>query len=113
MTIYQQVLNNIQVAGFGEFVVKSHEEAQQNNRKKNIVLTEEDNGYCDIYLTYKYQGTFDEFVCWVADEFEDEPDLVSIISNAVETIYSQSDEELDHLIETNQIPSAFNCRFTA
>lgn len=109
MTAYQQILNEIQEMGFSDLVVNSHKEAQNNSRKRNIVLIEEENGLCDIYLTYKYQGQFGEFVCWVADEFEAEPDLVNIILNTVEEFYSYTDEELDEDLIPNErlIPGFF------
>ena len=102
MTKYQQILNGINEMGFGSLIVNSHEEAEANNRKKNIVLIEEENGLCDIYLTYKYQGESGEFVCWVSDEFEGEPDLVHIILNAVHEFYSYTDEKLDQDLIPNE-----------
>ena len=108
MTPYQEILEGIKEMGFGHLVVSSHEEAKQNNRKKNIILIE-DNELCDIYLTYKYQGEIGEFVCWVSDEFEGEPNLVDIILNAVEEFYSYSEKELDEdLIPNNRLVPGFN-----
>lgn len=102
MTTYQQILNEIKEMGFGNLLVTSHEEAQISSRKRNIVLIEEESGLCDIYLTYKHQGQFGEFVCWVSDEFEAEPDLVNIILNAVQEFYSYTDEELDEDLIPNE-----------
>lgn len=102
MTTYQQILNGINEMGFENLLVASHEEAERNSRKRNIVLMEEADGLCDIYLTYKYQGQFGEFVCWVSDEFETEPDLVDIILNAVHEFYSYSDQELDEDLIPNE-----------
>lgn len=110
MTAYQQILKGIQEMGFGELLVSSHEEANQNTRKRNIVLIPEDNGsgLCDIYLTYKYQDQLGEFVCWVSDEFDAEPNLVNIILSAVDEFYHYTDEELDtDLIPNEQLVPGF------
>ena len=108
MTKYQQILNGIKEMGFENLIVNSHEEAEHNDRKQNIVLIEDD-GLCDIYLTYKYQGELGEFVCWLSDEFEGEPDLVDIILNAIGEFYSYSEQELDEdLIPNNRLVPGFS-----
>lgn len=111
MNNYQALLNQIQEAGFGEYVVSSYEEAQANTRKKNIVLVQEEHGQCSVYLTYKYQNQFGELVCWVSDEFEEEEDLVSIVANAIQVLYSSSEDTIDQLIANHELPSAFQCPF--
>ena len=102
MTKYQQILDGIKEMGFENLIVSSHEEAEQNDRKQNIVLIDEENGLCSIYLTYKHHGQFGEFVCWDSEEFEGEPDLVDIILNAVGEFYSYSEQELDEDLIPNE-----------
>lgn len=102
MTAYQEILKGIKEMGFEELIVRSHKEAATNSRKRNIVLIEEEKGLCDIYLTYKYQEQFGEFVCWVSEEFEAEPDLVNIILNAIHEFYSYSERELDEDLIPNE-----------
>lgn len=104
MTVYQEILEGIEDMGFGELVVDSFEVAESNTRKRNIVLieNEEGNGLCDVYLTYKHNGVLGEFVCWVEDEFEAEPDLVDIILNAIHEFYSYTDEKLDNDLIPNE-----------
>lgn len=111
MNNYQALLNQIQEAGFEEYVVSSYEEAQANTRKKNIVLVPEDNEQCDVYLTYKYQNQFGELACWVSDEFEEDEELVSIVAHAIQFLYSSSEDAIDQLIANHELPSAFQCPF--
>lgn len=88
--------------GQRDIVVADFEEAKSNNRRRNIVLIDGEEGYFDIYLTYKRNGTeFGEFICWVESEFLDyheedvENELIEIVVNGVEDLYERTDVELD------------------
>ena len=90
----------LQQEGFAGFIVNSFEEAQNNHRKKNIVLL--DDG---IYLTFKADledndNVFGELVCWVDDEFKEDESVYTAAINAVTDLFTYSDEELNqHVID--------------
>jgi len=63
--------------GGASYICTSFEEAANNGRDRNIVII--DDG--DIYFTCKKDGTFGELVCWVEDEFKEEPDLFDVVEN--------------------------------
>lgn len=90
-------------AGYGEYICTSFEEAENNNRQKNIVI----NYDKEIYLTYKHNNKFGEFVCWVKDEFLEDDSLYDSVIDWVEYIYSRTEEEIDEAIENNSIPWDF------
>jgi len=80
---------------FQDLICRSFEEAAYNGRRKNIVIIDD----TEIYLTYKYDDEFGEFVCWVEDEFLMEDNLPEIIKAAIIEIYSMDTREIDKRIE--------------
>lgn len=88
--------------GLGEYICHSLEEAEFNNKRKNIVVMKKLRQFPDIYLTYKRQnGDFGEFASWSEEDFAKlHIDLQATLKIA-EMIYSQTEEELDSKIENN------------
>lgn len=90
--------------GFDQYLVNSFEEAKNNNRKKNIVLLED-----GIYLTFKAdfddkKNVFGELVCWVDDEFAEDPSVYTSCINAIIDLYTYSNEELNqHIVDDDLI----------
>lgn len=95
-----QMIKNL---GYGQYICTSFEEAEQNDRRKNIVII--DNA--DIYLTYKYKNKFGEFVCWVEDEFEEDPSVYDSVRNWVVDIFSQSEKQIDNALKASIFPFDF------
>ena len=99
-----KLMKMIKREGFGGFVVDSFEEAKNNRRKKNIVLLED-----GIYLTFKADidgktNVFGELVCWVDDEFNEDPKVYTSAINTVIDLYTYSDEDLNqHIIDDDLI----------
>lgn len=97
--------------GMYGFVVDSFDAARGNKRRKNIVLTDE-----GIYLTFKADidgetNVFGELVCWVDDEFKEDPSVYVSAINAVIDLYTYSDEELnEHIVNDDliEIFTAYN-----
>lgn len=94
-----ELLNEV---GLKDLVTTSFKEAQDNNRRRNIVIIDDGSKYFDIYLTYKRNGVeLGEFICWVEDEFieyEKENsinELIHIAVNSAYDLYQRSDDELD------------------
>ena len=77
--------------GLGNLICTDFEEAKSNNRKMNIVII----GDSDIYLTYKLNGVFGEFVCWVEDEFKEDETVYDSMIECVKDIYYRTEEEID------------------
>lgn len=87
----------------GEYIVDSFEAARDNDRRKNIVLL--DDG---IYLTFKADvddrtNVFGELICWVDDEFNEDPEIYAVAANAAHEMFSYTDEELNAHIINNDI----------
>ena len=82
--------------GFGNLICSSFEEAEKNDRKKNLVVIDD----TDIYLTYKLNGVFGEFICWVEEEFEINEDLYNTMLSWVEDIYGMdtTEEEIEEYL---------------
>lgn len=93
----------IKSIGLGQYICTSFEEAEQNDRRKNIVII--DNA--DVYLTYKYKNKFGEFICWVEDEFKEDPTVYDSVKNWVVDIFSQSEEQIDNALKANIFPFDF------
>lgn len=94
------MINNIDME---RYICTSFEEAESNSRKKNIVVI--DN--MDVYLTYKYDDVFGEFVCWVSDEFEEDESVYNAMILWVEDIYSRTESEIDNDILNDTFPLIF------
>ena len=101
MSSYQQILEGLKKIGVEKLITRSHREAIQNSRKQNIVLIQEVNEVCDIYLTYKHQWGFEEVACWTAEELENEPKLVDIALTAIKKFCSYPEQELDKYLLSN------------
>ena len=99
----RNITDMINGINMGRYVCTSFEEAENNNRKKNIVII--DNA--DIYLTYKYNGVFGEFVCWVFDEFEEDESVYDSMILWVEDIYGRTESEIDSDVLNDIIPLVF------
>ena len=95
-----QMIKNL---GYGQYVCTSFEEAEQNDRRKNIVII--DNA--DIYLTYKYKNKFGEFVCWMEDEFREDSSVYDSVGNWVVDIFSQSEKQIDNALKASIFPFDF------
>lgn len=95
-----QMIKNL---GYGQYVCTSFEEAEQNDRRKNIVII--DNA--DVYLTYKYKNKFGVFVCWMKDEFREDPSVYDSVGNWVVDIFSQSETQIDNALKANIFPFDF------
>lgn len=63
--------------GGAPYICTSFEEAANNGRDRNIVIIDD----ADIYFTCKRNGVFGELVCWVEDEFKEEPELFDIVES--------------------------------
>ena len=100
---------------FGQYICHSLEEAEFNNRKKNIVIMNDLRKHPDVYLTYKHEGKFGEFVCWVEDEFEEDPNIYQSVLRWIEDVYSRTDEKISENISLGRFPWDFStniCRIT-
>ncbi len=86
------------------FIVDSFENAKANNRRKNIVLMED-----GIYYTFKADidgktDVFGELVCWVEDEFKEDPSVYVSAINAAIDLFIYTDEELNqHIVDDDLI----------
>jgi hypothetical protein len=85
--------------GLANLICTSFEEAENNGRKMNLVIIDDS----DIYLTYKLNGVFGEFVCWVEDEFKEDETIYDSMIEYVKDIYYRTEEEIDD--------NAYNGRF--
>lgn len=101
--IFHNLRNLAKVSGFEEIICTSFEEAKNNNRRKNIVII--DN--TEIYLTYKYEGQFGEFVCWVEDEFKEDETVYSSVRNWIYDIYSRLEKDIDARVKSGAFPFDF------
>lgn len=89
----KSITNLLEKAGFKELICTSFEEARENDRKKNIVILDD----ADIYLTYKYNNKFGEFVSWPKEEFEIDSTVYEAVVQWAKTIYCRDD--IDRCIE--------------
>ncbi len=97
----------IKQEGLDNYIVDSFEIAKTNNRRKNIVLAED-----GIYLTFKAnigreRNIFGELVCWVDDEFNEDPSVYTSAINAIVELFSYSDEELNTHIKNDDLIETF------
>ena len=99
----QSLTSLVTDAGYGDFIAVSFEEAQRNQRRKNIVIIDDS----EIYLSYKYNHVFGEFICWVADEFETDDTVYSAAIEWIKDIYSRTEKELDESILQNTLMTGF------
>lgn len=93
--------------GMYKYVVDSFDAARENKRRKNIVLTDE-----GIYLTFKAdidgkKNVFGELVCWVDDEFKEDPLVYVSTINAVIDLYTYSNKELNEHIVNDDLIEVF------
>lgn len=93
----------IQNLGFKEYICTSFGEAEHNSRKKNIVII--DNA--EIYLTYKYNGEFGEFLCWSEYELKESPAVYDAVGAWVLTIYGSDETRIDADVKHNCFPCPF------
>ncbi len=93
----------VQSTKFSNLICTSFEEAKHNDKKRNIVII--DNS--DIYLTYKLNGVFGEFVCWVEDEFKEDFTVYHAMIEWIKDIYSRSDEEIENRLKDKSFPFDF------
>lgn len=94
----------VKEAGLGEYICTSFEEAENNDRRKNIVII----GDSDIYLTYKTEdGSFGEFVCWVSDEFEEDESVFHSAIEWAKDVYYRTEEDIDKALEAGYFPFDF------
>lgn len=69
--------HELAINGLTDFLVGSHLEAAASEHQNAIVfIPDEETGKFDVYLIGKKDGVFTEYVCWVADEFEEDPELI-------------------------------------
>lgn len=81
--------------GYGDLICTSFEEAENNNRKKNIVIIDD----TEIYLTYKFNGDFGEFTSWTSDEYDSPEDIQECgIPYWIEEIYSMDEADIDEAV---------------
>jgi len=92
ISMITKIINDL---GFTDLICTSFEEAQKNNRRKNIVVIENS----DVYLTYKFEGVFGEFISWTEEEFQRDESVYNSLAEWVKFIYSKSDEEIHELIK--------------
>lgn len=85
--------------GYGNFICHSFEEAQNNKRKKNIVII---NG-TDIYLTFKHDGEFGDFACWVEDEFKEDESVYETVLSWIDDIFTKPSEMVEKEIEQGNL----------
>ena len=90
----KSIKNLIKEIGLEDLICNSFEEAENNNRRKNIVIIDD----TDIYLTYKYHGEFGEFMCWVSDEFEEDESVYDSMVEWVKDIFYREENEIDYCI---------------
>lgn len=103
----KKFINCLSAKGLDKIICTSFEEAENNDRRKNIVIIADEDG-ADLYLTYKYAGNFGEFGSWVSEDFEEDELLFSVLGSSVVTLYSYTEEEIDALIASDK----FNYEFT-
>jgi len=90
-------------ANLGHLICTTFDEAQFNDRRKNIVIIEDS----DIYLTYKLNGVFGEFVCWVDAEFEDDENVYDAVVEWAKDLFRREDGEIDACILLGSFPFDF------
>jgi hypothetical protein len=97
------ITKSIREIGLEDLICTSFEEAENNDRKKNLVIIDDS----DIYLTYKYNGTFGEFLCWVEDELTEYVGAYTSMVEWVKDIYYREDDEIDRCIASNELVTGF------
>ena len=95
----QSLIELVKELGFENILCSSFEEARANGRKKNIVVIEDS----DIYLTYKHDNKFGEFVAWVEDEFLEDKSIYENVKSSILYYYTIPEEELDMKIENDKL----------
>ena len=93
----------IKEIGLGDLICTSFEEAKNNSRKKNLVVIDD----ADVYLTYKYRGTFGEFLCWVEDEFKEDATVYDSVLEWIKDIYYRPPDEIDRCIASDELITGF------
>lgn len=91
----REIVNKL---GLSELICTSFDVARHNGRRKNIVII----GETDVYLTYKYNDKFGEFVCWVEDEFKEDASVYESLRGTLRDYYSLSEKEMDEKIERKE-----------
>lgn len=79
----------IKELGFGDFICTSFEEAENNSRRKNVVIFEDSY----IYLTFKKNGKIGTILSWTNDELK-ENDTFETMLQHIKEFFNMSDEEV-------------------
>ena len=99
----KSLISMVKFAGFEDLISVNFEEAKNNDRKRNIVIINDS----DIYLTYKLNGIFGEFVCWVEDEFIEDETVYDAVLQWIGDIYSRTDARIEKDINNGRFPFDF------
>lgn len=101
-TDYEWFEYEMAINGLTDRLVSSHVEAASSDKTDNIVyIPDKETGKFDVYLVNKEDGVFTEYVCWVSDEFVEDPNLIYIVLDYILGSYKGEKSVGENLLEMN------------